>query len=172
MKMPARRKIIWGLAIAGLVLIGMGAYGYFIGTRTMLEHAESLSLRRLKVANIEGQDANRFFYISNRELQEPGGDLGHRFHSRRDGELKFGHFDVRVEPSLGIGMLVDPSAWLINEEIQLLQVRAQEKADFTDQLRQQVENSRDRSLLVVVHGFASPTPLHSVKPRSSPTCWT
>jgi len=48
---------------------------------------------------------------------------------------------------------VDSSAWFLNEEIQLLNVQAHEQEVFLAQLREQVQASPRRSLLVVVHGF-------------------
>ncbi|MFZ0132044.1 MAG: alpha/beta fold hydrolase, partial [Desulfobacterales bacterium] len=56
-------------------------------------------------------------------------------------------------PSLGIGMLINPTDWFQNEEIQLLQVAALGQAEFVDQLRRQVQASPLRALLVNVNGF-------------------
>ena len=156
--MFSRRKLLWVLGICALLFVGIGIYGYFIGTRTLLEHAELLNLRRLQVTQLQDQDAHRFFYISNRQRNEAGDEIDTRYLSRRDEALNFGHFDVRVEPTLGIGMLVNPSEWLINEEIQLLSVQARQRAAFVEALRGQVDSSPDRSLLVVIHGFRESYP--------------
>jgi esterase/lipase superfamily enzyme len=50
-------------------------------------------------------------------------------------------------------MIIDPSEWFLNEEIQLQNVQALEQGMFLAQLREQVGASPQRSLLIVVHGF-------------------
>jgi esterase/lipase superfamily enzyme len=50
-------------------------------------------------------------------------------------------------------MLINPTEWLQNEEIQLRDVRSLERQEFVKALRQQVEASPHRALLIVVHGF-------------------
>jgi esterase/lipase superfamily enzyme len=50
-------------------------------------------------------------------------------------------------------MLVNPTDWFQNEEIQLRDVRALEQAAFVEALRQQVHDSPYRSLLINVNGF-------------------
>jgi esterase/lipase superfamily enzyme len=67
--------------------------------------------------------------------------------------LNFGLFDTRIEPSLGIGMLINPTDWFQNEEIQLEQVKMLDQSEFITQMRQQVQASPFRSLLVNVNGF-------------------
>ena len=158
MNLFSRRSIYWIVGTVLILFIGIGLYGYFIGTRTLLQHAETLNLRRLQVTSLPDQDAHRFFYASNRQLNDSGVSLENRYLSSRAETLNFGHFDVRVEPSLGIGMLVNPSEWLINEEIQLLSVQARERASFIEALREQVERSPERSLLLVIHGFRESYP--------------
>ena len=50
-------------------------------------------------------------------------------------------------------MLIDPTDWFQNEEIQLQEVRALERAAFIEELRRQVHESPYRSLLINVNGF-------------------
>ncbi len=148
-----RRRIFKLFALFALLFAGLGAYTYFVGTRTLLQHAEAFAFRRMIVTQQAEQGLFQFFYVSNRQLHVPDGEIEQRFTSERETSLKFGYFNTRIEPSLGLGMIIDPSQWFLNEEIQLVDVRAQEKEAFLSKLRQQVQASSYQSLLVVVHGF-------------------
>jgi esterase/lipase superfamily enzyme len=55
-------------------------------------------------------------------------------------------------------MLLNPSDWFLNEEIQLESFRTLAREQFVTELRGQVEASPLRSLLVVVHGFREAFP--------------
>jgi esterase/lipase superfamily enzyme len=147
-----KRRMFWGTAIV-MVLIGFVLYVYFIGTRTLLEHAENFSFRRMVVTQLAEQDTFRFFYTTNRLPGNVQGDIDQRFESERETTLKFGSFDTRIAARLGLGMIIDPSEWFLNEEIQLQNVQALEQEMFLAQLREQVKASPQRSLLIVVHGF-------------------
>ena len=153
-----KRPIMWGLGLAALVLIGLAAYAYFVGTRALLNHAEAFSFRRMNVAQLADQGAFRFFYVTNRRQGNMGGSLEERFESEREEALKFGFFDTSFQPTLGLGMIIDPSEWFLNEEIQLQDVQAQEREAFVEALRKQVQASPYRSLLIVVHGFREAYP--------------
>jgi esterase/lipase superfamily enzyme len=148
-----RKRLLWGASLVIVLLLGLAIYTYFVGTRTLLEHAEAFSFRRLTVSRLADTESFRFFYVTNRQLDVVEDSIDERYTSAREAALKFGSFDTRIEPSLGLGLLIDPSAWFLNEEIQLQQVRSLAQADFLAQLREQVEASPRRSLLVVVHGF-------------------
>ena len=148
-----RRRIFQLFALLVLLVAGFGAYAYFVGTRTLLQHAEAFAFRRMIVTQQAEQGLFQFFYISNRQLDVPDGEIEQRFTSEREASLKFGYFNTRIEPSLGLGMIIDPSKWFLNEEIQLKDVRTLEKEAFLGKLRQQVQASSYQSLLVVVHGF-------------------
>ncbi|NOR20738.1 MAG: alpha/beta fold hydrolase [Xanthomonadales bacterium] len=148
-----RRRIFQLLALLVLLGAGLGAYAYFVGTRTLLQHAEAFAFRRMIVTQQAEQGLFQFFYISNRQPDVPDGEIEQRFTSERGASLNFGYFNTRIEPSLGLGMIIDPSKWFLNEEIQLVDVKAQEKEAFLTTLRQQVQASSHQSLLVVVHGF-------------------
>jgi esterase/lipase superfamily enzyme len=155
-----RRGLLWG-AVAGLaagVLVGAALYVYFVGTRTMLEHAEAFAFRRMTVSQLSEEGVYRFFYATNRVPIEENGSVEARFGSEREGSLRFGAFDTRIEPTLGLGMLINPSDWFLNEEIQLERVRTLERGQLVAELRAQVEASPYRSLLVVVHGFREAYP--------------
>lgn len=148
-----RRLVLWGTAVVLLVLVGLALYAYFVGTRTLLEYAEAFSLRRMTVNQLADQETHRFFYATNRVPGVGDGAVEERFGSEREESLKFGSFDTRIEPTLGLGMVVNPSDWFVNEAIQLKNVQTLEREALVGQLREQVEASPGRSLLVVVHGF-------------------
>jgi len=131
---------------------------YFVGTSRVLEHAEAFAFRRMAVPQLAEQGVYRFFYATNRVPVEEEGPIEARFGSERDGSLRFGAFDTRIEPTLGLGMLINPSDWFLNEEIQLESVRTLDRAQLVEELRAQVEASPYRSLLVAVHGFREAYP--------------
>ena len=152
------KKVRWGIALVALVLVLMGAYAYFIGTRVMLSQAEAFAFRRMTVPQLAEQGTFKFFYATNRVSADPQGSVAERFERQRESQLKFGSFDTRIEPSLGLGMILDASDWFLNEEIRLLDVGAMEHEAFVEKLREQVEESPYRSLLLVVHGFREAFP--------------
>ncbi len=150
--------MLFGLVLAVLVLIGLGAWVYFYGTRVALQRAEAFQFRRMLVAQLEEQGVYRFFYVSNRRLGPGDGALEERFETEREPILKFGSFDTKIEPTLGIGMIIDPTEWFQNQEIRLRDVRALDQAVFVEQVQKFVQDSPHRSLLVVVHGFREAFP--------------
>jgi len=150
--------MLWGTVMIVLLLVGMAYYAYTVGTRTLLEHAEDFSFRRMSVAQLEDQGAFRFFYVTNRQPGDLQGPVEERYASDRESSIKFGSFDTSIEASLGLGIIIDPSDWFLNEEIQLQDVRSLEQQAFLAELRQQVEASPYRSLLLVVHGFREAFP--------------
>jgi esterase/lipase superfamily enzyme len=152
------KGIRWGIALLVLVLVVMGAYAYFIGTRVMLSQAEAFAFRRMTVPQLAEQGTFQFFYATNRRPAELQGPVDDRFHSERQTDLSFGVFETRIEPSLGLGMILDASDWFLNEEIRIQDVDPLQAADFVQQLRQQVEVSPYRSLLLVVNGFREAFP--------------
>lgn len=158
----SKRRILWVTGTVLLVLAGLALYTYFIGTRTLLEYAEGFAFRRMTVNQLPDQGTYRFFYATNRVPGVSDGALEERFESEREATLKFGSFDTRLEPTLGLGMLIDPSDWLLNSAIQIKGLQALEREPFVNQLREKVEASPRRSLLVVVHGFREryPSALH------------
>ncbi|WPL16994.1 hypothetical protein Thiowin_01978 [Thiorhodovibrio winogradskyi] len=154
------RRIVILLGLLAAILLGLVAYLYFVGTRTLLEHAEGLKFSRMQAARLPESDSLRLFYASNR-APSPDTKTGipdQRFLSRRRAELELGSFDIALEPTLGLGILVNPSDWLINEEIQLRAVRSLPRPAFSGELREQVLASAYQSLLVVVHGYRETFP--------------
>jgi esterase/lipase superfamily enzyme len=153
-------RLLIGLGLAALVLIGAGAYLYFVGTRTVLEHAEALRFSRIQASRLADTGTLRLFYASNRvpSPSPEGAGPDRRFASERRDALELGSFDIAVEPTLGFGMLLNASDWLINEEIRLEEVRPLLRSAFSGELREQVLASSYRSLLVVVHGYRETFP--------------
>jgi esterase/lipase superfamily enzyme len=100
----------------------------------------------------------RFLYATNRVPTAEEGSIERRFGSERESALKFGAFDTRIEPTLGLGMLINLSDWFLNEEIRLEGLRSLERGQAVTELRAQVEASPYRSLLIVVHGFREAFP--------------
>ena len=140
--------------LAVLVIASVWFYKlYFSSTDAAIRHAEAFLFRRMTVAQLAEQGGFRFFYTTNRTAGVVDGGIDERFGTAREQELKFGSFDTEIKPSLGLGMLINPTEWLQNEEIQLRGVRSIEQREFIRQLREQVEQSPHRALLIVVHGF-------------------
>ena len=158
--MPGRLKphLTWLLGIAVVVLLAMAFYGYFIATRAILEQAEAFRFRRMQVSQLAQPGTFRFFYATNRHLLQADAPIENRFAAERSTGLQFGVFDTRIEPSLGLGMIIDPSEWFLNEEIRLLDVQAMDEGGFLDEVRNQVAQSPELSLLVVLHGFREAFP--------------
>jgi esterase/lipase superfamily enzyme len=146
------RRLLIALVPTLLGAMVLGAFFQF-STGNALSHAEAFQFRRMLVTRLGEEGAYRFFYVTNRRLEHPDGAVEERFGNERMAGLRFGLFDTDIEPSLGIGMLVDPTDWFQNEEIQLRAVRDLERAAFIEKLREQVQESPHRSLLINVNGF-------------------
>ena len=151
-----KRRLSWGLGLVVLVLVGIGIWFYnfyFSSTEAAIRHAEAFIFRRMTVAQLAEQGVYRFFYVTNRRPGAEDAPIAERFGGEREETLKFGTFDAAIQPSLGLGMFINPTEWFQNEEIHLQNVETVGRADFVAELRGQVENSPNRALLVVVHGF-------------------
>ena len=151
-----KRRILIGTALVLLILLGVGVWFYFsffAATGGALRHAEAFLFRRMKVAQLAEQGNYRFFFATNRRLEPNDGPLMERFGREREEILKFGYFDTYIQPSLGLGMLIDPTEWFQNEEIQLKAVHKLDQETFVKKTQKLIQDSPYRSLLVVVHGF-------------------
>lgn len=153
-----KSRFLWGAGLAAGVLIGAAVYVYFVSTRTALEQAEAFVLRRMTVSQLSEQGVFRFFYATNRVPVDDMGPIESRFGSERNDALSFGAFETKIEPTLGLGMLINPSDWFLNEQIQLQGVQPLAPEQLVEALRTQVEASPHRSLLVVVQGFREAYP--------------
>jgi esterase/lipase superfamily enzyme len=149
----SKRKILT-FALIALVALGGWFYSfYFKSTTAAIRHAEAFLFRRMTVMQLEGQGEYRHFFVTNRRPAADSTSESLTFGSQRDNALSFGSFDVSIEPSLGLGMVINPTDWFQNEEISLASTRRQERAAFVESLRNYVESSPQRSLLIVIHGF-------------------
>jgi esterase/lipase superfamily enzyme len=147
-----KRRMLIGTVVVVLVLVGLVLF-FYRPTRVALERAEAFRFRRMLVTRLVDQDAYRFFYVTNRGLGADDGPIEERFGNKREGVLKFGFFDTEIEPTLGLGMIINPTDWFQNEEIQLKQVQSLDKSEFIAKLRRQVQSSPLRSILINVNGF-------------------
>ncbi len=147
-----KRRMLIGMVLVVLVLVGLVLF-FYRPTRLALERAEAFRFRRMLVTRLGDQDAYRFFYVTNRRLGADDGSLEERFGNERERVLKFGFFDTELEPTLGLGMIINPTDWFQNEEIQLKQVQLLDQSEFIAQLRRQVQASPLRSILINVNGF-------------------
>jgi len=137
-----------------LVIVGILLYKtVYVSTGSALQRAEAFLFRRMTVAQLGDQGSMRYFFATNRQLAGDNERLAYRFSRERETELNFGFFDIKVEPSIGLGMFINPSKWFQNEEIKIKNVQALQQEAFVEQLRRLVYDSPQRSLLVVVHGF-------------------
>jgi esterase/lipase superfamily enzyme len=147
-----KRRVLFGTILILFLVAGMVLF-FYRPTRLALERAEAFQFRRMLVTKLSDQDVFRFFYVTNRESEGEEGPLEERFGNQRKEALTFGFFDTQLEPTLGIGMILNPTDWFQNEEIQLKQVKSLDEKKFVDHLRNQVLASPYRSLLVTVNGF-------------------
>jgi esterase/lipase superfamily enzyme len=156
-----KRRLLVGTVLVVLVLLGLGGWFYhaFYGsTYAAMQHAEAFNFRRLQVAKPDEPGTYRFFYATNRRAEPGGATLEERFGNEREEVLKFGLFDTTIEPTLGVGMIIDRTKWFQNEVIKLRSVEALGQPAFVEQVRMRVQDSPHRSLLVVVHGYREAFP--------------
>lgn len=158
---PGRKRLLTILAVVAVMVAAAGTWLYFAfygPTGVALQRAENFLLRRMTVAQLGGQGEYRFFYMTNRVPTAVDRPLLEQFGNERSEQLRYGHFDTEIEPTLGLGMLINPTDWFQNEEIQLLNVDSLARESFVEDLRTVVDKSPMRSLLVVVHGFREAFP--------------
>ena len=146
------KKLLWGIGLLVLALVGVFFWAYR-GTRITLQSAEAFQFRRMLVSTVGDDGEYRFFYASNRRLAPGEGSVQERFVNERRDALELGSFDTAIEPSVGLGMFLNASDWFRDEEIRVRDVQPLARAAFVEQLRDQVERSPHRSLLIIVHGY-------------------
>jgi esterase/lipase superfamily enzyme len=153
-KLKSRTRYIIIIVLLLLALVGTWFYQALYGsTAEALRRAENFIFTRMTVAQLGEQDSTRYFFVTNRKKTGEGEVLENRFGNEREADLKFGLYDTRVEPSVGLGMFINPSEWFQTEEIVIKSMEALEQQAFVDQLRELVDASPRRSLLIVIHGF-------------------
>jgi esterase/lipase superfamily enzyme len=159
MKLNKRSKRILFIVLSLLIVIGIWIFSaVYRDTSTALQRAENFLFTRMTVVQLGEQGSTRYFYTTNRKQSEQAEKLVDRFGNERESTLKFGIYDTHVEPSVGLGMFINPSEWFQNEEIRIKNMQATDQQAFIDQLRQVVHASPQRSLLIMVHGFREAFP--------------
>jgi esterase/lipase superfamily enzyme len=148
------RRTILIAALALLVIAGLWFYfTVYRSTASVLYRAENFLFTRMTVNQLGGQGSTRYFFVTNRQKTEDSDDLADRFGNSRGPELSFGFFDTTVEPSVGLGMFINPSEWFQNEEIGVDVLEALQRDVFVERVSELVNASPQRSLLIVIHGF-------------------
>ncbi len=160
-----KRRLLIVLVSGLVVLLAVGAWLYYVvyvSTGSAIERAESLLFRRMQVTKVDDRGTHRFFFATNRRLNEANGELEQKFDNEREDVLKFGYFDSSLEPDLGIGIIFNPAEWFQSEQTRIREVQSLDSSAFVEQLRRYVQTSPRRSLLLVVHGFREqfPSALH------------
>ena len=146
MSRSKRRLSIAIILIIGL-LLGLGSF-IQVSTQRALERAEAFQFRRMLVTKLEDEDGTyRFFFATNRDELEQEGAFEERFGAKREPAVKFGLFDTGIEPSLGVGMLVNPTDWFQNEEIQLRDIRGLTRDEFIANVTHEVRTPLTSVLL-------------------------
>jgi len=148
-----RKRLVTGLLILLVVIGGWFYWFYFMSTSAAIRHAESFLFRRMTVAQLDDEGLYRHYFVTNREFRDSDGRFEERATSTRIGEPTYGSFDARIRPSLGLGMILNATDWFQNEEIRLSVSRQLDRDTFVEDLRQIVNKSPNRSLLIVIHGF-------------------
>jgi len=149
-----RTRYLVVIALLLLVITGMWFYQALYGsTGEALRRAENFLFTRSTVSQLGEQGSSRYFFITNRNKTNDEEILENRFGSERGAELNFGIFDASIEPSVGLGMFINPSEWFQTEEIVVSNTKSLQQEVFVEQLREQVAASPRRSLMIVVHGF-------------------
>jgi len=162
MAMTHLKRRLWrGAALVALVLLGVGGWFYHTIYRTSdfsLRHAEAFLFRRMTVAQLAEHGTYRYFFVTNRRQERDDGPIEERFGRGREEALKFGSFDAKIQSTLGLGMLINPTEWFQNEEINLQEIQKFDEAAFVERLTRLVRGSPYGALLVVVHGYREAFP--------------
>ena len=140
-----------------LVLVIIGTWFYQVLYSTpgeALRRAENFLFTRQTVARLADQDAVRYFFVTNRRKSaEEMEDPEERFTNVREPGIRFGRFDATIEPSIGLGMLINPSEWFQTEEIRVNSLELVSREDFVEELGGIVDRSPMRSVILLINGF-------------------
>jgi esterase/lipase superfamily enzyme len=153
-----RKRLVTGLLVILALLAGWFYWFYFMSTNASILHAETFLFRRMAVSQTGAEGEYRHFFITNRDLREGSDPLEDRTGSNQGDSLTVGSFDAALQPSLGLGMLLNATDWFQNEQIRLNAAQDMAKDQFVEELRAIVDKSAKRSLLIVIHGFREQFP--------------
>ena len=151
MKSWKKRSLI-AAGVVLIILVLVAAF-FYRPTRLALERAESFTFRRLAVSLQDKDETFRFFFATNRTIQDSTRVVENQFGNERQPLLTYGFFNTIIEPHLGLGMIINPTDWFQNEEIQVLKTQTIDDDEFIRQITLQVDASPQRSLLISVNGF-------------------
>ena len=149
----ARKRLMFGLLVALVLLGGWFYWFYFKSTNAAILHAETFLFRRTAVSQTENEGEYRHFFITNRAFEDGDDPLVDRATSTRTDDLTVGTFDAALQPTLGLGMLLNATDWFQNEVIRLSASQEMAEDRLVEELRAMVDASATRSLLIVIHGF-------------------
>lgn len=147
-----KHPLTWLLISLGLVA-SLLFYAVYLTTDKALQRAEAFQFQRMTIARLDKHNNYRFFYATNRIIDDPKLPLNELVNPNRSPRLSFGYFDTTIEPTLGLGMFINPTAWFQDEEISIGKIVTQTPAAFSAELRPLVEQSPLQSLLIIVHGY-------------------
>jgi esterase/lipase superfamily enzyme len=148
-----KSRLLLATAVVAVIIVAAVAF-FYRPTRLALERAESLQFQRMQVSRLADESGYRFFFITNRGQSTGTGEpLKDLVSNERVDSLQFGLFDTRIELSMGLVKLINPTDWFQNEEIQLNNVEFLSQETFVKQLRDQVDRSPYRSILIKINGF-------------------
>lgn len=159
MAIKSRTKYVILAPLIILVIASIWFYQtIYRSTGSALLRAETFLFQRMTVSQLGEQGSTRYFFVTNRKKSEENENLAIRFGSEREPRLKFGFYDTKIEPSVGLGMFINPSEWFQNEEITVKKIEALQQEKFVKKLKKIVHDSPQRSLLVIVHGYKEAFP--------------
>ncbi len=148
-----KSRLLLATAVVAVIIVAAVAF-FYRPTRLALERAESLQFQRMQVTRLADEGGYRFFFITNRGQATMSGEpLKDLVSNQRVDSLQFGLFDTQIKLSMGLGKLINPTDWFQNEEIQLNNVELLHQDTFVKQLRDQVDRSPYRSVLIKINGF-------------------
>ena len=138
-----RRTRITLVILLVIALAGIAAWRtLFVSTDTAIRHAEAFLFSRATVNRLGEQGSYRHFYVTNRVLESKHAPIDRRFSAERSPALTFGHFDISIRPTLGLGMMINPNEWFQNREIQLVGVNPLDEEVFRNVLTHSNANLR------------------------------
>ena len=150
-----KRLLIAGAVVLFSVLVS--GFLFYRSTSQALLRAEDFLFQRMQVTRQEN-GLHRFYYVTNRGPASPDRSPGERFTNQRVDELRFGSYDVEIEPSLGLSSIFDPSKWFRDEEIAIRDERGLSRSELVEQLQGYIQDSPHQSLLIIVHGYREQFP--------------
>lgn len=142
------RKFIW-LVIILLVLALLGLAGRFVAREFLgLGPIPERTAFAGRLPSVWDGDRRRFqfFYATNREnSQETFDEQGHLVGDK----ILTGTYDILIKP----GMLIEPFAWFEKDSMKWAGRKELSQENFLAQLQSAVQESPDKSLLIIVWGF-------------------